>query len=218
MTSRKSWPVALTGIAAIVIGVVSGAVAGSSPDASDDSPREIVRFYTEHDTRVAVSVGIGIVAVALLLFFASYLKQVLDEAGAERSILPRVAFAGAVVLATGLAIDATIQLTLIQTADDISLAGSQALNALYNNDYVPLGVGMALLVFSAGLSIVKHGGLPKWIGWVGIVFGLTAPTPVGFIAFVGGGLWIAVTSVVLALRARKAVDGGDAAPAAAAAR
>jgi hypothetical protein len=40
-----------------------------------------------------------------------------------------------------------------------------------------------------------------WLGWIAIVLAVIALTPIGFAAFVCGGVWVAVTSVLLTMRA-----------------
>ena len=57
-------------------------------------------------------------------------------------------------------------------------------------------------MLAVGISIVRHGALPKWLGWVAILFGVAGMTPAGFFAFIGAGLWIGVASILLPLRAR----------------
>jgi hypothetical protein len=54
-----------------------------------------------------------------------------------------------------------------------------------------------VLVLAAGLSTVRHGGLPKWLGWAGIVIGILVFTPAGFFAFLASGVWIALASILL---------------------
>ena len=55
-------------------------------------------------------------------------------------------------------------------------------------------------MLATGLSVVLHGGLPKWLGWIAVLFGVVGLTPVGFIGFLGGAVWIVVVSVLLARR------------------
>jgi hypothetical protein len=57
---------------------------------------------------------------------------------------------------------------------------------------------------SAGLSVVRHGALPKWLGWVAILFAVISATPIGFAGVVGTALWILVVSILLAMRADSA--------------
>ena len=60
-------------------------------------------------------------------------------------------------------------------------------------------------MLAAGASAIRHGGLPRWLGWIGIVIGIAAFTPAGFFAFLAGGLWILIASVLLVL-ARSAAE------------
>jgi hypothetical protein len=62
---------------------------------------------------------------------------------------------------------------------------------------------MVLLLLSLGISILRYGALPKWIGWVAILLTIVGFTPAGFAAFVGGAILILVISVILTLRARR---------------
>ena len=52
--------------------------------------------------------------------------------------------------------------------------------------------------------MLRSGVLPKWLGWVAVVLAVVGLTPVGFVAFIGAGLLIAVISVILAMRGRRA--------------
>ena len=72
-------------------------------------------------------VSLGLIGCALLVFFCAYLSSVL-----EGDLLPRVAFAGGVILAVGLAIDVTISVALVHTADHIDPVAVQALSSLYS--------------------------------------------------------------------------------------
>ena len=77
----------------------------------------------------------------------------------------------------------------------------QALSALWSNDFLVFSLGAFVFILSAGLSVVRHGALPKWLGWAAIVIGVAAITPAGFFAFLAAALWIAVVSVMLARNA-----------------
>jgi hypothetical protein len=201
MSTHKSRPAALTGIAFLVLVVVVFIVSGEPPDPAKDSPIKIADWYADHSDQVKVSAFVGVVAIALLLFYGAYLRAELTAAGAERSILPRVAFAGLILFATGLAIDVTLSLALADYSDDMSPAATQAVAAIYTDDFVPFAAGVTVFLLATGLSIVRHGGLPKWLGWVAIVFGVVGFTPAGFVSFIVTGLFIGGTSILLAVRA-----------------
>ena len=119
-------------------------------------------------------------------------------------MLSSVVLAGATIVAVGAAFDATLSVALVETVDDIDPVGVQTLNALWNNDYIPIGLGALILGLSAGLSIVRHGALSKWLGWVAIAFAVISVTPIGFAGVIGIALWILVVSIMLAMRADSA--------------
>lgn len=214
-STDREWLAPLTGVAFVILVIVGFMVAGEPPTVGeDDSAREIIDFYKDNKDSVMVGSGIAVVASSLFVFFGGYLRKVLRAAEGEDGTLPVIAFAGTVVFAVGVAIDSMISFALADTAGDISPEAVESLSALWNNDFLPFALGLQLLFLATGLSVVRHGGaLPKWLGWFAILLGVVAVTPVGFAAFVGGGLWVLIASVLLSLRARKARTGAGPPPA-----
>ncbi len=168
--SKYEWLAPLTGIAFIVVLVVSFVIAGEPPSADDDV-QEIVDHYVDNKDSIMVGAFLGAVAGTLLVFFFGYVRRILRAAEGEGGTLSLIAFSGAVIIALAAAIDATISFALAEAADDIDPTAVQGLQALWDNDFVPFAVGSQVLWLGAGLSIVRHGALPKWLGWVAIVFG-----------------------------------------------
>jgi hypothetical protein len=187
----------LTGVLFVALAVANFAIAGDAPDANDHTARQIVAYYSDHDGAVIAGVSLGLIACALLVFFCSYLSSVL-----EGDLLPRVAFAGGVIVAVGLAIDLTFSVALVHTADHIDPVAVQALSSLYTNDYIPFVLGAMLILLASGLAIVRQHNLPPWLGWLGIALALPAPTPLGAITFIGAGIWILLASALLWTRGR----------------
>jgi hypothetical protein len=192
----------LTGVAFVVIAIVAFAVGGEPPNAKDNSPQEIVKHYVDNKDAIMVTSILAGIAGALLIFFAAYLRKVLSAAAGAGSMLPGVVLVGASIMAVGFAIDTTIAFALADAADDIDPIGVQTLQALWDNDFIPVAMGIVVFLFSAGLAIVQTGALPKWLGWIAIVLAIIGLTPIGFAAFLGGALWILIVSVVLTMRAR----------------
>ncbi len=198
---RKEWWVPLLGVAFVVLSIISFAVGGEPPGA-DDGATEVVEHYVDNKDAVTVGAALAGIAAALLVYFAAYLRKVLHAAEGAGGILSMAALVGAAIMATGIAIDATISFALAETADDLEPAGAQALQALWDDDFMPMAVGLQVFLLSAGLSIVRHGALPAWLGWIAIVLAIVAVTPIGFVAFMAGALWLIVTSILLTLEAR----------------
>ena len=192
---------ALTGVAFVVVAIIAGIIGGEPPDA--ESPvQEIVDHYADNKTSIQVGAFVGAAAMVLLVFFGAYLRSVLRAAEGPGGILSALTLVGAALVAVGFAFDITISIALTEAVDDIEPAAVQALQALWDNDFVPIALGILVFLIATGLSILRHGALPKWLGWVALVLAVIGFTPIGFIAFLGTGIWIVIVSVMLALRAR----------------
>lgn len=200
---RKDWWVPLVGI--VFVGVALGSFAvGGEPVGADKGAAKVVAHYVDKKDSIEAGAAMTGLAAALFLYFVAYLSGVLRAAAGDRSVLPTLALVGAAIMATGLAIDAMISFSLAEAADDLSPAGAQALQALWDNDFMPMAVGLQVFLLSTGLAVLKYGALPKWLGWIAIVLAIVAITPVGFVAFCGAAVWLLILSVVLTLKARAA--------------
>jgi hypothetical protein len=186
----------LTGVVTVALIVVAFAVGGSTPEEHDSAAKVQAYYAAHHDKHTALAFIVAI-AVPFLLFFASSLRHDLRRIGGTGQ-LANSAFGGGVLAGAGFAILATVHLALANAAESVTTLGTtQTLNVLDNNDFIPAAAGLAVLVFAAGAAAVRHGGLPKWLGWLGIVIGIVAFTPAGFIAFLAAGLWILIASILL---------------------
>jgi ABC-type cobalt transport system substrate-binding protein len=207
--SRYEWLAPLTGVAFVVLVIISFVLQGEPPGA-DEPAEEIVDHYLDNKDSIEIGAFLGGVAATLFVFFWGYMRKILRAAEGESGMLSLVALVGAGIIAVGAAIDGTISFAIAERADDIEPASVQTLQALWDNDFLPFAVGSQLLWFAAGISVVRHGALPAWLGWVAILLGVVSLTPLGFFAFGVGALWILIVSIMLTMRAR----GESAAPAA----
>ena len=190
----------LTGVAFVVVGFVSFAV-GGEPKSADEPVAEIVGYYVDNKDAVQASAFIGVAASVLLIFFGAYLRKILRAGAEEGEMLSLVAFIGLVIVAVGFAIDTTIGFALSEAADDIDPVAVQALQALWDNDFIPVLLGVVLFLLATGLSVIRSGVLPKWLGWVMVVLGAVALTPAGFASVIGAALLVLVLSILLSVRA-----------------
>ena len=197
----RDWIAPLSGVAFIAVAVIGFAVGGEPPGA-DEPVQEIVNHYSDNKDAIQISAALVGVAGFFLIIFGAYLRKVLSAAEGPGGMLSAAVLAGASVMAVGAAIDATIAFALAEAVDDIEPAAVQALQALWDNDFFPIALGSSVFLLTAGLSIVRHGALPKWLGWVAIVLGIVGMTPAGFVGFLGGAVWILIVSVLLTVRAR----------------
>jgi hypothetical protein len=205
MHQQSTWErvAPLTGVAFVVIAVIAFAIGGSTPS-DHDTAQQVQDFYGKHHDKHMLLSFILALSIPFLLFFVSSLRYELRRAGGTGQ-LANAAFAGGVLAAAGFGILAFVHLALADAADSANTIGTaQALNVLDNNDFIPAAAGVGVLMLAAGMSAVRHGGLPKWLGWAAVVIGVLAFTPVGFFAFLAGGIWIALASILLTQARRSA--------------
>jgi hypothetical protein len=207
MTKERLVP--LTGVAFIVLVIVSAVIAGEPPDA-DSGTDEIVDFYLDNKDAVTVGAALSALAALFLIFFANHLRRLFTAAG-ERSLSATV-LVGAAIIGVGATIDATLLLAMADAADEIEPASVQTLQALWDNDFLPIALGLLTFLLSAGLSILRTGALPRWLGWTALVLVVIGLTPIGWVAFLASAIWVLIVSILLAVRAGTA---GEAPPPAA---
>jgi hypothetical protein len=187
----------LTGILFVGLAVLAFIVSGETPD-TDDSAAKILAFYIKNDTEQLWAGAILAWAALAYLFFLGALTSVLRAAEGAISRLSAVAFAGGVVQAIGMLAFAGFTFTLGDTADDgLTPQAAQALSHLNSDFFFPVAIGTGALMISTAIVIIGSRVLPAWLGWVALLIGIAAVTPVGFFGFLAFLLWVLVVSVLL---------------------
>ena len=141
---------------------------------------------------------LAVIGGVLLVLFAVRLREFLRGDGSDRGLLPNVAFAGAVILATGVMLDSAVTYALVRSSR-LGFAGSaQTLNVLSNGDFYPLFGGLAILLLGSGIATVRQPALPRWLGWAAIVIAiLSLAGPIGFFGAILGILWLLVVAIII---------------------
>jgi hypothetical protein len=201
MNARRVGP--LTGILFVAILAAAFIVSGSTPSA-DDSAQKVVSFYKDNDTQQIVSAVLVALACGAYLFFLGTLRQALRRRDGDEGGLSTVALLGGVMQVIGLSLFAALTFTLADTADDLPATATQAINALNSDLFFPLGIGNLVFNLGIALAVLRHGGLPRWLGWLALVIAIASVTPIGFFAFLADGIVIIAASVVLSQRAATA--------------
>ena len=199
MTTRGSMVGALTGVVAVVLIVLGFIIGGDTPDI-EDSGDQVLEFYLDEEGSQIASSILVVYGAMLFVFFAATLRGRLRRAEETGAVLSTAAFGGGLLMALGIALFAGINFTLADTADNIDASAAQALHALNYDLFFPVALGTEVFFLATGIAVVRGGGLPSWLGWIAIVLAIIALTPIGFFAFLAGGLWILAASILLALR------------------
>jgi hypothetical protein len=210
MNARQIGP--LMGIVFVVLVVIAFIVSGETPDV-DDSKQDIVDFYIDNDTEQQLSSALLALGGAAFLFFLGSLRRALRAAARDEGGLSTVVLVGGVLVVVGASIFAGIGFTLGDAADELPPDAILTLNALNSDMFFPVAVGTAVFNLGLGLAVLRHGGLPRPLGWLAVVIGIVGLTPLGFFAFLATAIVVIWASVVL-MQAAAPPPAAPAAPAA----
>jgi hypothetical protein len=200
---RAARLVALAGVATVALVVIAFVIGGESPS-GDDPITKVVSFYRDNDSDQIWAAVILVWATAAFLLFASGLWRILRGAESELRGASALVLVGAAVFAVGTTLFAGVTFTLGDFADDLSPGALQTLNALNQDLFPPLALGVFTFLIGAGASIIATAALPKWLGWIAVVVAIVALTPAGFFAFLALGLWILMASALILMQSTPA--------------
>lgn len=178
--------------------VLSTFFTGGGMPSDKASAAKIVQFYSQHQTGQQVTALLTIIAVAVGVFFFGTVRARLRQfPGNER--YAAMMFGGAILFAAGGCISAGISLTLADRPTHLEAAAAQTLNLLQLNFSFPFTLaGIAALLLTSAIAILRSTALPKWVGWLSVVMGVVALTgPLGFFAFAAMGPWCLIVSTLL---------------------
>jgi hypothetical protein len=190
----------LTGVLFVVLVIVAVLIGGETPD-TDDAPGEIVDFYLDNDTEQSLASAVLALGCVALVFFLGTLRRALRAVAGDEGGLSTVVLLGGLVIAVGASIFAGIGFTLGDAADELPPPAILTLNALNSDMFFTVAVGTAVFNLALALAVLRHGGLPRPLGWLALVLGIAGLTPLGFFAFVATGIVIVWASIALAREA-----------------
>jgi hypothetical protein len=197
MADRKSNRTALALLAGVVFVVLTvlGFVIAGEPPAANDSGEEVVEYFTDKDDLVLIGCVLeGLAGLAVLVFGSSVSRVMRRD---DDGILPTLIVAASAVLAAGVGVDAALRIALVDVADDLEPSSIQTMNAIWSNFFFPMVIGMSGLILAIALSAMRTRIVPVWMAWIGVALCVVFYTPAGFVAFLVGGLWIAIASVLI---------------------
>jgi hypothetical protein len=190
-----------------VVGQVGAFAMGIEVGPSD---REILDYYADSGNRAREVVAFFLIAAAALclVLFSHCVRVVIDRAASSASSAARAAFAGGLAASVLiLAGDAVSRATAFSAMDaDFELDPNT--RRLFENAGFLLFVcgALAAILLTAGVAVaaLRHGVLPRWLGWASVVTALLLPLAIGFVGFLVFWLWVLLVSGVLAFRSSHA--------------
>src|SRR5215212_10744622 len=191
----------LGGIAFVVLAIVGFIVGGETPDVND-SAQDIVSFYVDNGSDQQWAAAILSLGCVGFLFFLGSLRRALRAVTGDDGGLSTIVLLGGLMLTIGIAIFSGIGFTLGDAADDLPADATLALNALNSDLFFPVAIGTIVFNLGLGLAVLRHGGLPRPLGWLALVLGIAGILgPIGFFAFLATGIVVIWASVVMVQQA-----------------
>lgn len=200
--TRISWErlAALAGLAFVVLYVV----AFSLGIEVGDSDQEIADYYGDSGNRAREVVAFFLIAGAALslAIFASALRSIITRVEQERAMLAAMAWAGGIACAALiLAGNAVSRATAFAAMEDDFELNPDTRDLFETAGFllfVSGALAAILLVVGVSLAALRHGVLPRWLGWAGFVVAALLPLAIGFVGFLVFLLWVIAAGVALA--------------------
>jgi hypothetical protein len=202
-TLRRLAP--LTGIPFAILLAYTFFGTPSTPDVKDTGAQVLAHYQAHHSSHIAGDLA-GAVSVVFFLFFISSLRTYFKghEGGDGLSM---AAFAGGIFIAMGGAVFTSLDFALASDRNHLTPAGANVLNVLSNDFFFPFEIGLIVFSLCIGLTILNTATLPKWLGWVMIVIGIVAFSPVGFFGFFVILIWSVIVAILIYRRTGPASAG-----------
>jgi hypothetical protein len=186
--------VSIAGAFLVLYAVLLGTGTDLAYDAKLSDITDHYRGISEGVTQA--SAYVGMVFVALLLFFGAAVRNAIRGAGG--SWFGDVVFLGFGALAGTVASWVVVDVALWKAVDHGDESAIRALVSLSDAGFLPLMASMVAIYVGSGLAGLTTGCLPKWLAIASLVVGVIAP--IDLLGFVGAMLlpvWAIAVSLTL---------------------
>jgi len=203
---------AASGVVYVVLLIAAGNIrdGGEAPKTAEGFAQAFAQAAADKTT---FTIAWFLEALAFLCFlcFLGYLYRVLRRAEGDHGWLAAAAFGGGVMsIAIKLGSAAPIFAAFHRASEGLDPQIARALQDMNDASFFLSFYPLVVLLGAAAVVAIRHGALPRWLGWIAAVLAvaLMAGATVGVIAGVEDAglpfllftLWIVLTSIVLTRR------------------
>lgn len=206
--SLWAWAGAVAGLAGVVGIQASMAMSAAYNEETAGNAIAITAEFAGQRTAMLVMHLTLMVGTVLLLVFAAGLQRRLRIALPEFSILPAVAAFGLVLTSAATLLGTGLDTELLfglgepgQMVPEVAVVASHWMGTI---PWLWVGAGVSGL--AVAVASLRHGAVPRWLGWASVVLGgltlLTGISPLQYLAGFVGPVWVLVAGVGFAVAAR----------------
>jgi hypothetical protein len=214
VTNSRAWRMwgSLGGLAFVILFAIGSALIFDGPN-GDEPPAKYVAFYGDSSHRDKINIGwlLAGLGVFFFLWFVASLRETVRDATIASAGDSMLAF---LVTIGGTAYGAVTLMALgeaagVRTMSDDTFQHQVFPGILHANDdgvYIAHATGtaaLAAMIFAFSITLLATRALPRWLGWFGLIAAVAALASIFFVTMFVWLLWIAATSVVMFLAARR---------------
>jgi hypothetical protein len=190
-------------VALFVIGLLVGW--SGQPDTSDP-PAKLIAYYSDSGNRDQSAIGWLLIVIGIFFFvwFVGALREALRRLDGNGLLLGVATVGGAVYAACTLAAF-SIEMAIKTMSDDTyrNQVFPELIHAANDTAYVlhsAGGAAVGAMMVAASLAALRGIGVPRWLGWLGVLAGLVAVVSIFFLPWFVIAAWLVVASVMLVWR------------------
>lgn len=215
---RWQWLGAATGTVAVVLFVISFALAGAGPKTSD-SVQKIVAYNVDHRARLLTSSYLGMLGLAFFIWFVGTLRGALSRIPDVSAELSGILFGAGMVVTTMVMVQLSLAAALAyRLPNDYAGSTVRAVHDITVILNVVVGFPAAVFLIAGGLLALRRNIGASWLGTSGLAIGIFevfgaaayrnfdgimsptgALTILGFVLFIA---WVLAASIWLTVRLR----------------
>ena len=203
MRNTERWTT-WTGLAAVVLWVISVIVTAPGSPAQDASEAEYLAYVKTHATTILVGGWIFMAGCAAFLWFAVMLRERLAAAEGGGRMFSTAAFVGAVLVGAFMMLTPGGEIAAAITAEEqeISASTAAALRFLGEAYISAATIAATLLIIGSAVVALRTRLFPRAWAWLSLALAvLLVIGPIGWAAFlVGLPVWVIGTTVFLLRR------------------
>jgi len=173
------------------------------------APGDIQAHLLDNDTAVTIAGYLGMLAAALLFWFASSLRSTLRAAEGGDGRVSNIAFGGAVGAAVLFVAAYSVMIAAgARAGSDSGISADSA--AITYDVYATLvggGVALALGVAIGAFAVVafRTRVMPRWAAWASAIIAVGAISPASYVFLGLAAAWVVYVSVTLYMAGRRTV-------------
>ena len=205
----------LTGFGAVVLGAIGILLFQTWADepSSKAPAAELAAWMNDKGTEILISTWVMWLAGMSFLWFLGSLRGVLRRGEGAPGRVSAIATGGGIV-AVGLFMAAFAPVMAAAGAsnwDDRVVTPSTA-ESLYilglNGFFLAIEMAVGVLVLATAIVVLRSTTLPKWYGWLGLLYGIwLLVLPIGWLGFFGFPIWILLTTGLVWMAESKSSGG-----------